>query len=298
MCTPVRHRKEDTMSPIGLPLVGSYDYRLVVLSILIAILASYVALDLTVRVAAAKDMTRLAWLSGGAISMGLGICSMHFVGMLAFRLPIPVGYHLPTGLLSLLAAIVASAVALYVASSQRFSRRAALVSSLIMGGGIAAMHYLGMAAMRLPATCYYNLPLVTASVVIAVVASLAALTFAFNFQLEPWGATWAKGTSATVMGVAIASMHYIGMASVSFATSIRTVDLSQALSVSWLGLAGIVIVTLMTLGFTLLTTFMGRQFAAQALQLQSSERLLRQSRTVIEAIPQQIWSGPPDGTLD
>ena len=285
------------MSQIGTPLVYLFDFRLVVLSILIAILASYVALDLAVRVTAGRGIVRRAWLVGGAMSMGLGIWSMHFVGMLAFKLPIPVRYDLPTVLLSLLAAILASAVALYVVSGKRFGRREALVGSLMMGGGIAAMHYLGMAAMRLPATCHYNPLLLGLSIVIAVVAALAALSFAFDFHEES-RKTWVKTTSAAVMGLAIVSMHYTGMASATFVTSNLTVDFSHSLSVSWLGLAGIVIVTLITLGFTLLTTFLGRQFAAQALQLQSSEQLVQQSRAVIDAIPQQIWSGPGDGTLD
>jgi PAS domain S-box-containing protein len=166
-----------------------------------------------------------------------------------------------------------------------------------MGGGIAAMHYLGMAAMRLPATSHYNPLLVGLSIVIAVVASLAALTLSFDFREEPQE-TWARGTGAAVMGVAIASMHYTGMASVSFVTSNLTVDFSHSLSVSSLGTAGIVIVTLMTLGFTLLMTFMGRQFTAQALQLQSSEQLVKRSRELIDAIPQQIWSARADGSVD
>jgi len=135
------------------------------------------------------------------------------------------------------------------------------------------------------------------SILIAVVASIAALTLAFDFREEPQQ-TWAKVVSEAVMGAAIASMHYTGMASASFAVSNLTLDFSGGLSVSSLGMAGIVIVTLMTLGFTLLTTFMGRRFAAQALQLQSSERLVQQARALIDAIPQQIWSGPPDGTID
>jgi PAS domain S-box-containing protein len=229
--------------------------------------------------------------------MGLGIWSMHFVGMLAFRLPVPVRFDIPTVLLSLLAGILASAVALYFGSAERFGRREAVVGCLAMGSGIAAMHYLGMAGMRVPATRDYNLLLVAASVVIAAVASLAALSLAFNFRDEPRG-TWAKGASAAVMGVAIAAMHYTGMASASFVTSNLTMGSSHGLSVTWLGMAGIMIVTLMTLGFTLLTTFMGHQFADQALQLQSSDQLLQQSRALIDAIPQQIWSGPPDGTLD
>jgi PAS domain S-box-containing protein len=285
------------MGQIGAPLIGSYDYRLVVLSILIAILASYVALDLAVRVTAARGGVRRAWLAGGAISMGLGIWSTHFVGMLAFKLPIPVRYDVPTVLLSLFAAILASAVALFVVSGDRFGRREALVGSLLMGGGIAAMHYIGMAAERLPATCHYNPLLVGLSILIAIVGALAALTFAFDFHEES-RLTWAKATSAAVMGVAIASMHYTGMASASFVTSNLTVDFSHSLSVSSLGTAGIVIVTLMTLGFTLLITFMGRQFTAQALRLQSSELLVQRSRELIDAIPQQIWSARADGSVD
>jgi PAS domain S-box-containing protein len=285
------------MGPIGTPLAGFYNYRLVVISILIAILSSYVAIDLAVRVTAARGRVRHAWLAGGAISMGLGIWSMHFIGMMAFRLPVPVRYDLPTVLMSLLAAILTSAFALHVVSGETFGRREALTSSLVMGGGIAAMHYLGMAAMRLPATCHYNPLLLGLSIAIAVVASLAALTFAFNFHDDSRG-TWVKGTAAVVMGVAVASMHYTGLAAANFVTSDQTVDFSHALSVSWLGTAGIVIVAGMTLGFTLLLILVGRQFTAQALQLQSSERLVQRSRELIDAIPQQIWSARADGSMD
>jgi NO-binding membrane sensor protein with MHYT domain len=125
------------MGQIGAPLVGSYDYRLVVLAVLIAILASYVALELAVRVTAARGRLRRAWLAGGAISMGLGIWSTHFVGMLAFRLSIPVRYDLPTVLLSLLAAIFASAVALYIVSGEKFGRRGPRFE---VGVGIPSMH--------------------------------------------------------------------------------------------------------------------------------------------------------------
>src|SRR5690349_4541655 len=110
------------MSQIGAPLIGSYDLRLVVLSIFIAISASYAALDLGGRVTAARGWTRSAWLAGGAGAMGFGIWSMHFTGMLAFTLRVPVSYDWPTVLLSLLAAILASAVALYVASRKEMDR--------------------------------------------------------------------------------------------------------------------------------------------------------------------------------
>src|SRR5690349_17901425 len=106
------------MNPVNGTLPGSYDYGLVALSVLIAILASYTALDLAGRVTAARGWARLTWLTGGAIAMGLGIWSMHYIGMLAFNLPVPVRYFLPTVVMSLIAAIFASAVALYVASRQ------------------------------------------------------------------------------------------------------------------------------------------------------------------------------------
>src|SRR5712691_1572694 len=107
------------MTHLDAVLAGSYDYLLVALSVLVAILASYAALDLAGRVTSAQGKARLLWLNGGAIAMGFGIWSMHYIGMLAFRLPIPVQYDWPTVLLSLVAAIVASGIALFVVSRSR-----------------------------------------------------------------------------------------------------------------------------------------------------------------------------------
>ena len=100
-------------------LVGSYNYALVALSVLIAMFASYAALDLAGRVTAAGGWTRAVWLLGGAGAMGTGIWSMHYIGMLAFILPVPVAYHWPTVLMSLFAAILASVIALEVVSRQK-----------------------------------------------------------------------------------------------------------------------------------------------------------------------------------
>src|SRR5581483_2248064 len=99
-----------------MPMTGWYDYRLVLLSVIIATLASYAALDLAGRVTAWRGSVRYAWLSGGAVAMGTGIWAMHYIGMLAFNLPVPVAYHVPTVAISLVAAIFASAVALFVVS--------------------------------------------------------------------------------------------------------------------------------------------------------------------------------------
>ena len=129
-------------------LIGSYNYALVALSVLIAMFASYAALDLAGRVTAAGGWTRAVWLLGGAGAMGTGIWSMHYIGMLAFVLPVPLAYHWPTVLLSLLAAILASVVALGVVSRQKMGASQAVAGSVLMGTGIASMHYIGMAAMR------------------------------------------------------------------------------------------------------------------------------------------------------
>ena len=106
------------MPPVDLPLHGRYDLGLVALSVVIAILASWAALDLAGRVTAAHGRGRAFWLAGGAFAMGLGIWSMHYVGMLAFQLPVPVLYDVPTVIASLLAAVFASALALFVVSRE------------------------------------------------------------------------------------------------------------------------------------------------------------------------------------
>ncbi len=137
-------------------LPGSYDYAEVARSVFIAVAASYAGLDLAGRVTTARGGVRLAWLSGGATAMGIGVWAMHLKGMLAFRLPVSVAYHWPTILAALLVAISASAVALYVASGRKMGLLEALTGSVFVGAGIAGLHYLGMAAMRLPAITQYS----------------------------------------------------------------------------------------------------------------------------------------------
>src|SRR6202790_2808958 len=266
----------------SLNLIGSYNYAPVALSVLIAMFASYAALDLAGRVTAAVGWARAIWLLGGAGAMGIGIWSMHYIGMLAFILPIPVAYHWPTVLLSLFAAIVASVIALYVVSRQRMGASRAVAGSVLMGAGIAGMHYTGMAAMRLPAVCEFNSFLVILSVVFAVVISLAALWITFHFRDEKTGIGWGKTAGAVVMGAAIPVMHYTGMAAASFTPSGMPADLSHAVSISALGTAGIAAVTFIALGLALLTSWMDRRFAAQALELQE-EKLQRSEAYLAEA---------------
>jgi two-component system sensor histidine kinase/response regulator len=259
------------MTGVGSALSGSYDYRLVALSVVIAVLASYAALDLAARVTAARGKVRFAWLFGGATAMGTGIWSMHYIGMLAFSLPVAVFYDWPTVLLSLLAAVFTSAIALFVVSRQRMGWAAALVGSVIMGAGIATMHYTGMAAMRLPGMCHYSFTLVALSVVLAIVISLVALWLTFRFRNDVKGKWLPKIASATLMGAAIPIMHYTGMAAAGFTFTNEAANLSHAVSVSSLGVTGITIVTFMVLGLAVLTSVIDRRFSV----LESSEERLR-----------------------
>ena len=153
-------------------LPSHHNLSLVILSVLIAILASYVALDLAGRMVVAQGRGRRWWLVGGAVAMGTGIWSMHFIGMLAFSLPVAIRYDIPTVMVSHMAAVLASGVALYVVSRHALERGPFFAGSVIMGLSIAAMHYVGMAAMRLAARVHYDLVLVSLSVMIAIGASL------------------------------------------------------------------------------------------------------------------------------
>jgi two-component system, sensor histidine kinase and response regulator len=267
-------------------MVGTYNHLMVALSVFIAMLASYAALDLAGRVTATQGKTRLAWLCGGAIAMGFGIWSMHYIGMLAFTLPVPVSYDWPTVLVSLIAAVLASGVALFVASRQKMSVFNAIVGGVVMGAGITAMHYIGMEAMRLKAMCHFNHGLVALSVIIAIVVSVVAIGLSFHFRGDLGGAGWRKVSTAVVMGSAIPLMHYTGMAAASFTPSSTVAETAHAVSISTLGLAGIIIVTLMFLGVALITSMVDRRYSVQTMDLRSSEDFLRM---LMDNLPDLIY---------
>jgi len=246
------------MNSSGLRLLGSYDSRLVAVSILIAIAASYAAFDLAARVTNARGWTRLCWLIGGATAIGIGTWSMHYTGMLAFHLTIPIQYDWPTALLSLSPSIVSSAVALFVVSRRDMGWPRALAASVFMGGGIVALHYSAMASMRLSAMCHYSPVLVGLSVVVAIAGALVAVWLMFLFRNEPTGRRLQKAASAVLLGATIASMHYTAMAAATFTSSPTAPDLSHAVSISSLGIAAMSVVPLMVLGIALLTSMVDR----------------------------------------
>ena len=256
-------------------VAASWDPQLVALSYIVAVFASYTALDFAGKVTATRGWARIAWLGGGAFAMGTGIWAMHFTGMQAFKVAMPVTYDVLVTLLSMVIAIAASALALLVVSRGVLRAPQLLVAGPIMGVGIASMHYTGMAAMRMPATISYDPFLFALSVLIAIVASMAALWLAFKFSLANntggrW--RWMKGGSALVMGAAIVGMHYTGMAAANFVpTDESTAGASSGINTLALGF-GIGITTLTILGLALVSSMVDRRFSAQTAELEKSER--------------------------
>jgi len=195
----------------------TYEPWLVALSFILAVLASYTALSLAARVPHVEQEKAWWWLGGGAIGMGLGIWSMHFVGMLAFHLPIPLAYDIPITLASIVLAVIASGFALYLIRHGITRTRTLIGSATLLGSGIAAMHYTGMEALRMSPAIEYDAPVVALSLLIAFGASLYALKLAFHNRNEaPLLFSSKQVLSALLMGIAIAGMHYVGMGAAHF----------------------------------------------------------------------------------
>jgi NO-binding membrane sensor protein with MHYT domain len=247
-------------------MTGSYDHLQVALSVLIGIAASYAALELAGRVTAAKRAKRATWLIAGGVVMGIGIWSMHYVGMLAFQLPVPVRYHWPTVLLSLLVGVLCSIFALALVSRRKMGLSYAVIGSAFMGSGIAGLHYIGMAAMRVAAICQFSRPLVILSVALAIIFAFFALWLAFYFRDEPADAVLRKTCGAIIMGAAISAMHYTAMAAANFIPS-AIPDFSHTVNVSSLATTGIASLTLILLTLAILTCSVDRRFKAQNLEL-------------------------------
>ncbi|MDR6093723.1 EAL domain-containing protein [Stenotrophomonas sp. SORGH_AS_0321] len=240
-------------------MTGSYSQSLVFFSLLVAVLASYTALDMAGRLATAQGRVARWWLAGGAAAMGLGIWSMHFIGMLAFKLPIPVGFDLAITLYSLAVSVGASAYALWLVSRPQLPTRRLVAGAVLMGLGIAAMHYLGMAAMRMQPGIDYDPLWFTASLLIAIGAAGAALWIAFRLRVEGRNTRRLRGAASLVMGLAIVGMHYTGMAAARFpADSLCGAVIDGGIDAQWLAVL-VIVTTLGTIGIALVASLFDRQ---------------------------------------
>src|SRR5258708_17234215 len=253
-------------------MTGVYDLRLVALSLFVAMIGAYTVLELAGRVSQTQGKSLWIWLVGGAVSMGSGIWSMHFVGMLAFHLPVAVAYDAATTILSMVIAIVVSGLALFVVRRASMTGQNITIGATLMGVGICAMHYTGMYAMRMSPPIEYHPLLFIASVLIAIVASLAALWIAFQLRKKGFGvAFFAKLGSAAVMGLAITGMHYTGMAAAHFAPDsiCLAVDSTGGMKNDTLALT-IGITTIFILAITLGLSTLDAHFAPHTAKLANS----------------------------
>lgn len=247
-------------------LGGTYDFRLVALSIVIALLASFTALDLIGRIRAAEGRVVYGWLIAGAVSMGTGIWSMHFVGMLAFQLPIEMGYRVELTALSCLLAVFGSLIALHLASGQTLSITRFACGVVSMAGAIVSMHYVGMAAMDMTPAIVYDPYWVAASILIALAASAAALHVGFNLPISGGlGEFGRKAAAASLLGCAISGMHYAGMEAAQFPLG-GVCGAASAIDSNWLALL-ISNSTILLLGTMLIAVALDRRMENRTAQL-------------------------------
>lgn len=274
-------------------MTGSYDITLVLLSFVVAASASYVALDLAVRVAASYGRSAVYWLASGGTVMGLGVWAMHFIGMLAYELPIPIAYDIGITTVSLAFPIAFSIMAIWLVSRPQLSREHWLAGGFIMGMGIVAMHYTGMAAMRMQPAIKYEPTLLAMSMLIAIVASLAALWLCFTLRgSQGRRATMHRSFAAVVMAIAITGMHYTGMAAARFAPD------SMCLAVDILSLDNdvlafsialiVMLIIAATLALSMFDSAASERIRELAGNLQASNARLRQEAAAREALTKKL----------
>jgi PAS domain S-box-containing protein len=193
-----------------------YIPSLVFLSIVVAIMASYVAFSLAHNITNSRGPIQTVWLLGGSVAMGFGIWTMHFIGMLATEITgMAVAYDLPLMILSAAVAIAGSGMALYVVSRKNVRRSSLVVGGLAMAAAMSGMHYIGMFSMRMPAQIEWSPTLVLLSVLIAELVAFAALTTSLVLRNRQ-DRTFILILSSVIMGLAITGMHYVGMAAATF----------------------------------------------------------------------------------
>jgi diguanylate cyclase len=256
-------------------MTSSYSSWLVCLSIGVAVMVSFTSLRLACRVADSQGLASRIWLILGSISMGVGIWSMHFIGMLAFSVPVTLRYDISRTLLSLVVAIVTSGFAITMASRASLGIGRHFLCSVVMGLGIVSMHYLGMSAILIFPAIDYNRPIVAASVLVAILASFAALWLTFNLRRTTHRWVWmARLGAAVIMGLAIAGMHYIGMAAAQFQIGAICRG-GVALDNQWLAL----VVSIATFSLLIITLVAGVFDAQMEMRARSHARRLEKANS-------------------
>ncbi|SFF38049.1 PAS domain S-box-containing protein/diguanylate cyclase (GGDEF) domain-containing protein [Paenibacillus algorifonticola] len=252
-------------------LHGTYDSSLIIFSYIIAVLASFAALDLAEKVGISTGRKRWLGITMGAVILGMGIWSMHFVGMMAFSLPVVVAYDLIVVLLSLLAVIVAAFAALYVIARDELKIGRLLAGGLLLATGVSVMHYIGMEAMLIQ--IHYDPLLFLLSIFIAFAASVTALWLVFYFRKTSKQAMlWKKLSAGMIMGAAIAGMHYTGMIAATFSSNIKTAIFFEMVLANKLLAYVITAGSVITCMMSLLVLFVSKRLESKETQLDEHEK--------------------------
>ncbi|MDX6022414.1 EAL domain-containing protein [Scandinavium sp. V105_16] len=231
-------------------LYVSWDPVLVGISFLVAFISSFVALDSAAKIAACNKNAALFWRFAGGATLGIGIWSMHFIGMLAMKMPMMMQYDFTLTTISLLVAIVAATLSINIAvNGNVLSLLRLCLATAILSSGVVTMHYVGMAALMMEDTIRWSYGLVVLSVVIAIIASGVGLWLAFRLRLNSKGVLINRMMAAVAMGIAIAAMHYTGMSAAEFEDSghymnggVSELGLSIWVSATTLAILGVMLI--------------------------------------------------------
>lgn len=190
-----------------------YNYWLVLCSFLVAWMGTYAGLTIVISIqSSVSRFAKAAWLVAGSLTLGCSVWSMHYIGMLAFTLPVPTQHHMGLTLISIVPAVLASFIALLQLSKKQQSRKSTLVSGLFLGVGIGTMHYVGMAAMTGAFTLVYDPWIFALSIITAIGLAIVSLSSRNTSLLIGNSETLNRlFISAPIMGLAITGMHYTGM---------------------------------------------------------------------------------------
>jgi PAS domain S-box-containing protein len=270
-------------------LAGSYDPSLVLLSFLIAVFSSAIAIHITAQaISVKKKSLRLLMLGSGSIALGGGVWSMHFIGMLAFALCTGVSYQPGLTFLSMIPSIAASWVALDLISKKQLRSLQLLSGGVLVGAGIGTMHYMGMAAMQMSVALRYDLPMFLLSILVAIVLAIIALWVRFGLRRFNLAPHWLTLLSSVVMGAAISGMHYTGMAAARFVPPPGFTAMSDNNDISWQLSLAVAFITLMITGLVVAVNLLFK-YRELNQQVKAKEILARDNeekyRSLISNIP-------------
>jgi diguanylate cyclase (GGDEF)-like protein/PAS domain S-box-containing protein len=255
----------------------------------------YAGFELTERIMAARGRARALWLVCGAAAMGVSAWASDYLSLLAFQLAVPIHYHYPSLIVVLVLAIFAMMMGLSATSQARRGIGMAIAASIIVGTGMAAIPFLGISALRLPAVTEHRWGLLAICVSCAIVIFLLILVLVFALLYRRQPHVSGKLMASVIVGSAIAGMLYLSMATVRFHPSNLAVDLRHTISRSWLGVASVSGTALLVLTGTIITSILeGMLESEQAISSAARDAEL-QFRTLAEAIPQIVWTAGSDG---